>query len=375
MMLRSIGIIEYLDSDESPITTFLEFEVPVINLGRNVPIEQVVEIFERINTTGVRLSVFDLMTARLRPYGVMLRKLWIEARQYDYIRRLSNYPINIYILQTVALMKGKSPKRSGLLRLEPKDFEEWWRKAVHYVNKAVERMMNLRSGYGVINSKFLPHVTMIPPLASLLAKIENMRGTARHYEKLDIWYWRSVFTARYTGSPDSTMYMDYKEVSEWLEDDSKKIGINVNLSDLNLREEAKRSSAIYRGVMCLVAIRGALDFLAGNPPEYSKLHDHHIFPQNFIKKKLPEYRHLMNSVLNRTPLSEKTNEWIKGKNPSEYIRELEAKLGREKLMQILNTHFINEEAYEALESEDFEGFLRAREKCILEEIKERVRSL
>ncbi|RLE69576.1 MAG: hypothetical protein DRJ34_00455, partial [Thermoprotei archaeon] len=357
------------------INKFLDFEVPVIEIGENVPIEQIAEIFERINTTGVRLSIFDLMTARLRPYNIMLRQLWKKAQEnYVYIRKLSDHPINIYVLQTMALINGKSPKRSHLLKLSLDHFIDRWHEAVKYVNKAIERMMNYREGYGVIKSKLLPYVTMIPPLASLLAKVNTMRGDIRQYEKIDIWYWRSVFSARYAGATDSTMYEDYKSVCKWLKNDNEKISFNINLSELNLIEENKKSSAIYKGVMCLISLKGALDFHSGQPPEYSKLNDHHIFPIKFIENSLPQYKDLMHTVLNRTLLSEETNKWIIGKRePREYIRELKIKLGQERLMRILDTHFINEEAYEALKSNDFENFIQARERYILKEINERVK--
>ena len=219
----------------------------------------------------------------------------------------------------------------------------------------------------------MPHITMVPPLAALLAKIDEINGTLRHFEKIDIWYWRSVFTARYAGSPDTTMYVDYRAVSEWLEDDFKRISIELDLSSLDLKGETKRSSAIYKGVMCLIALKGALDFRSGEPPEFNKLNDHHIFPKKFIKKKMPQYKHLMNSVLNRTLLSKETNNWISERPPSEYIRELEKQLGREKLIQILETHFIPLEAYEALKNDDFENFLHIREKHIRREIENRIK--
>lgn len=45
------------------IKRFEQYQVPVIELKRETPKEAVCLVFERVNTGGVALTVFDLLTA------------------------------------------------------------------------------------------------------------------------------------------------------------------------------------------------------------------------------------------------------------------------------------------------------------------------
>jgi uncharacterized protein with ParB-like and HNH nuclease domain len=55
---------------------FRNFEVPIVTLSAETPIDDIVNIFERINRTGLVLSLFDLVAARLYLKEIRLRDLW-----------------------------------------------------------------------------------------------------------------------------------------------------------------------------------------------------------------------------------------------------------------------------------------------------------
>lgn len=60
---------------------FQNFMIPVVSLSFDTGVDNVVNIFERINRTGVSLSLFDLAVARLYTKGVQLRNLWDEFKK------------------------------------------------------------------------------------------------------------------------------------------------------------------------------------------------------------------------------------------------------------------------------------------------------
>lgn len=53
-----------------------DYRFPVVTLGPDTSLEAVCSIFETLNRTGVRLSVFDLLAARFYARGLDLRRLW-----------------------------------------------------------------------------------------------------------------------------------------------------------------------------------------------------------------------------------------------------------------------------------------------------------
>src|SRR5437764_1455978 len=57
-----------------------DYEFPMVTLAEATAVEAVCTIFETLNRTGVKLSVFDLLAARFWPKDVRLRDLWDTAR-------------------------------------------------------------------------------------------------------------------------------------------------------------------------------------------------------------------------------------------------------------------------------------------------------
>lgn len=132
------------------------------------------------------------------------------------------------------------------------------------------------------------------------------------------------------------------------------------------------SSAIYKGVFCLLARKGARDLCTWDLPEYSALDDHHLVPKSWGEKNAP---HLANSIANRTPLSDDTNRRILHDDlPNVYMKKLIGKYGRKSVIELLATHLISEKALDVLLRDpfsvtDFEEFLKIRQGAIIEELR------
>ena len=151
----------------------------------------------------------------------------------------------------------------------------------------------------------------------------------------------------------------------WFDDTDEKPFPAEEGEDINT---SRASSAIYKGIMCLVTKKGALDFVRDDPPDYSKLEDHHIFPKSKAKQYGAEDD--IDSILNRTLIFEKTNLWITNKDPSDYLSEIMniQKIDEQEMRKRLATHLISSEAFDCMLKNDFAGFIKAREKTILEEM-------
>jgi hypothetical protein len=208
------------------------FEIPYISLPHSTELHQITDIFERINSTGKKLSSFDLLTATLSKYEIDL-KLWEEAlRRYprfkDYDRLTDKMPI--YLLQAISLYyhKANSCKREDILNIfqnifEPtgRSFEDTWRDIYENTAKAISKLENLRDSFGVNNENELPFSSMIPILAALIKEIELRKNRVDCYKKLSIWYWSSVFTNAYSGAVDSQLSANFKEMREWFSNTAK----------------------------------------------------------------------------------------------------------------------------------------------------------
>ena len=127
----------------------------------------------------------------------------------------------------------------------------------------------------------------------------------------------------------------------------------------------KQNSATYRGVINLVVLEGARDFLTGQPPQLDEEHvqDDHIFPKSLYD----EHR-----ILNRTLLT--TNAKKANIKPSTYFGNMFEKHGENELKRILDTHIIPGESLPFLLADNIGEFTKARRKAIIKKINQKIGS-
>ena len=355
------------------IQPILDYQFPVVTLGEKTPLDAVCTMFETLNRRGVKLTVFELLMARSFANNVSLRQLWEEAVSQNGV--LSQFEADpYYVLQVISLLSGKGIKRSEILNLEPKIIQDRWSLAT---TAMVESIEFLRKNCGILSPGLLPYQTMVVPLAAVWAKTCDVKGPqeASRREKFEQWFWASVFSQVYENGPTSRAVSDYKELEAWIRGGEKEpyalraLYFNPEM----FLEISPKQRALYRGTIALVTTNGALDFhkaerLSFDYLEKNKVDDHHIFPQNYLKKHDDPSK--VNCVLNRTLIDKKTNIRISDKAPSIYLEEIEAEVGEQNLHRILESHLI---PIESLESDDFDGFLKARARILMEQLRERMK--
>jgi hypothetical protein len=139
-----------------------------------------------------------------------------------------------------------------------------------------------------------------------------------------------------------------------------------------LKTMRMRLSAAYKGMNALLMKEGALDFRSGQKFDHTvffgdNVDIHHIFPQDWCKQHGIKPA-VFDSIINKTPLSYKTNRIIGGVAPSDYLAKLEQgnattpPLERARLEGYLASHLIDPSL---LRADDFEAFMADRQKRLL----------
>lgn len=370
-----------------------QFQVSFVELDRALSIDKVCDIFTQINSRGVRLDVFDLMNALLKPRGLQLKRLWREAASR--LEFVETPKMNVYILQLMSILRQAycSPKylyfllpgsersvrdpdgalRKEVLVADIADFEARWRDAVEALERAIKLLRHPQE-YGVTTSSYLPYVSILPVFAALLCLVDSLPPERRlaGRRKFRHWYWASVFTNRYSGSVESTSARDFQDVRAWLGDDEAEPALigefKLRFNNLDLRSEVRRGTSIYNAIFNLLVIQGARDWITGDVPQPDDLDDHHIVPTAWGAKHLSGSQ--ANSILNRTPLTSATNrEVIRERLPNAYLPELIARAGRAEVEGLMASHFISPAALDILlrapfTPNDFEAFIGERQRTM-----------
>jgi hypothetical protein len=370
-----------------------QFQVAFIELDREIAIDKVCDIFTQINSRGIRLDVFDLMNALLKPRGLQLKKMWREASsRLDFV---DTERMNVYVLQVMSILRQAycSPKylyyllpgqprkirdvdgslRDEILVEDEQDFESRWHDAVDALERAIALLRHPQE-FGAVSSDYLPYVSILPAFASLQAAARKLPPSRQldAQRKVRHWYWASVFTNRYSGSVESTAARDFLEVKRWFDDDLAEPSLIAEFQrrfqNLDLRRETKRGTSVYNGIFNLLVLRGARDWMTGNVPQHGDLDDHHIVPKAWGRDH--GLGTTVDTILNRTPLTSDTNRnVVRDRLPNQYLPELIAQNGEQTVRATLESHFVSPAALEILlrepfGPEDFAAFLDERQRTI-----------
>lgn len=373
-----------------------KYQVSYIELDRDLELPKICDIFTQINHNGLQLDTFDLMNAMLKPNGLQLKHMWRSAEQ----RFNFDVPkMNGSVLQVMSILKqtycsttyiykllpGQTRHTHGVGRTASKDiliedsedFVRLWEQALTALDSSLALLINPRQ-YGVTSYRYLPYPSILPVFAALQESVRKhfVQCQLDADRKIWKWYWASIFTNRYSGSVESKCAQDFREVKEWIEhgNDSSAPRVIGEFTDripsLKL-DDAGPNSAIFKGVFNLIVLGGAFDWESGGFSKHVDVQSHYIVPKDWaVQIEQPGLESSLNSVLNRMPLTAQTSqEFVRGRMPNEYLRELLDEREDLDIRKILEKHYISSEAFDVLLREpftlkDFQEFLLMRDEAI-----------
>ena len=387
---------------EQVIDQFTKYHVPVIALDKATSKEAVCVVFEKVNTGGKPLDAFELVTAMYAAEGHELRKDWYGSEmapgrhhrlQTAYHAPGQEFGIlsnvgNTDFLQAISLFHtrdlrrkaeadGKTGKelpavsgnRRALLAL-PLEAYLRYQDRVEQGFMETAKFLHMQNIYRDFD---LPYQSQLVPLAAILAEIGDRWHDTSVRAKLLRWYWNGVFGELYGSTVESRIAKDFMEVPEWITGGPEP----STITDATFRADRlfsmrMRLSAAYKGVNALLMREGAKDFVSGQDFNHTAFFGenvdiHHIFPRAWCKKAGKDWK-VYDSIVNKTPLSYRTNRRIGGDAPSEYLTKLER--GSQKhtpvpagtLARYLETHLIDPGL---LRADDFEQFMEDRKERLL----------
>lgn len=366
---------------QTVIQRFQQYQVPLILLRKETPKDAVCQVFEKVNTGGVALTVFELLTATYATDDYNLRDDWTAREKRLHKPKVLTSLENTDFLQSVTLLatydrKAQNPdsaiscKRKDILRLTLDEYRAWAEPATQGFEKAAK----LLYGQKIFAARDLPYRTQLTPLAAILAILGDRADNDGVRAKLARWYWCGVFGELYGGAIETRFAKDLPEVLNWIDGEPHPATItNANFARERLFTLQTRNSAAYKGLYALLLQHGGLDFRTGDPIDVQMYFDdkidiHHIFPQDWCKKNGIDQKRC-DSIVNKTALASKTNRMIGGNAPSFYLARIQKSAGIDdkRMGSILLSHLIDPKS---LGSDDFESFFKAREASLLNRIEE-----
>lgn len=292
----------YHDYDRKVIQQFTEFfskiinptqqyQMPVIRLDKNTPKEAVCQVFENVNTGGVSLTVFELVTAIFAMDDFHLRKDWEDRKSRWFSSDLLSKVTATDFLTALTLLS--SYKTGGTVSCKKKDVLnitlDEYKKYADSLSDGFSLAEKLLKEERIFDNRDLPYSTQLIPLSAICTVLmdENRIHTTTVKNMVKQWYWCGVFGELY-GSANETRYAnDITQVVKWINDNGElpKTVTDFYFNPMRLLSLQSRQSAAYKGVMALILKNHARDFISGEEMDFSTYSDekidiHHIFPKD-----------------------------------------------------------------------------------------------
>lgn len=341
----------------------------------DLELEDAVEVFQRINQGGKRLTRFELVAANCWSESFDLAK---SVRDFNgRIKERTDFgkvePITF--VQAMSLIEFDKCKTEHELQLSPRNVQVLWPRASKAIGDAIDWM---RDNYGVIRGDMLPYDAMLAVLACYFAE-HGSNVPLEHKEWIDRWFWRSAFSERYGKSSNTQMANDVKAIRELIGGklELPSYPLTISIVELLIMRINRSSGAARNGVLCLLSGAKPKHFVTGADislakDHFSELKDpnaHHIFPKNFLKKVLKRYVEEVHLLPNFCFVSADLNNKIKDRPPSEYFAEFKGhESNNHQFEAALRSHLIPSGSDSPIWNNDYDEFLRRRAELIWGEI-------
>ena len=248
-----------------------------------------IEIFQRINQAGQRLSRFDLVCANIWREDFDFRKQVALLNKKFAQSGFGKLHETVYT-QTFSLILKDECTTAAELSLGTDEVLEAWDRVIRSLELAVEFAIN---NLGVKRASYLPYRGLLVVLAYYFYHAPSSALSAREREVLWHWFWRVTLSERYSATSPSRMAEDALKLREAIE--GKEITFDysarVTPEAVAHTKMSSTNSALRNAYICMMALRRPKSLKDGSPinltdsffANLKRAERHHIFPVSYLK--------------------------------------------------------------------------------------------
>jgi hypothetical protein len=298
--------------------------------GEDKTVDVVVDIFNRVNSGGTKLSKGDLALAKIcaewpEGRGEMKKRL-DKWRKADFHFRLE------WLLRCINTTITGESYFSALKDVDTETFKG----GLHTAERMIDTLLNLVSArLGLDHDRVLGSRYSFPLLVRYLSERNGKFVDYRERDRILYWYVHSFLWGRYAGSTETVLSQDLAAIRDPEGALDRLIEqLRQNRGDLRVRGSDfvgwSQGARFYPMLYMLTRVWRAKDWQTGVELSahllgtLNRLQIHHIFPKALLYKhgySRPE----VNAIANFTFLTQDTNLLVSDRDPLEYLEELASK--------------------------------------------------
>ena len=334
--------------------------------GEDKTVDVVVDIFNRVNSGGTKLSKGDLTLAKICAQ-------WPEARDEMKARlskwKKAGYKFKLdWLLRCINAVTTGEALFTAMKNVTPDEFKD----GLVQTEKVIDRILNLIANrLGLDHDRVLGSRFAIPLMCRYVTQRGGKLKSQAERDRLLYWYVHTLLWGRYSASTESVLNKDLEAIEPASESgdngalDNLIANLRDNRGDLRLNESdfsgSSRGNRFYPLLYMMTRACHAKDWGTGDEltnhllGHLSQLQIHHFFPKALLYKHGYRKREV-NAIANFTFLTQETNLEVSKRDPTEYVPHYE-----ERTPGAIETHWISTDP-ELLKLENYHDFLADRRK-------------
>ena len=332
--------------------------------GEDKTVDVVVDIFNRVNSGGTKLSKGDLTLAKICAQ-------WPEARDEMKARlskwKKAGYKFKLdWLLRCINAVTTGEALFTAMKNVTPDEFKD----GLVQTEKVIDRILNLIANrLGLDHDRVLGSRFAIPLMCRYVTQRGGKLKSQAERDRLLYWYVHTLLWGRYSASTESVLNKDLEAIEPADEAgdngalDNLVANLRDNRGDLRLNESdfsgSSKGNRFYPLLYMMTRACHAQDWGTGDEltnhllGHLSRLEIHHFFPKALLYKQGYKKREV-NAIANFTFLTQETNLEVSKRDPTEYVPHYE-----KRTPGAIESHWIPTDP-ELLKTENYHDFLTAR---------------
>jgi hypothetical protein len=349
-------------------SSFQEYLIPTVTISERA-VDEVVEIFERINSTGTKLDAIDFLRAVTWSEDFDLNDALDEITKCAADEGF-DIPEET-IVKILAMSLNEDPTPEAMLHLRKYNVSDLKR------GVDISRVTLTKALKFIKDECLIYSYDFIPYQGQLLIIVKYVMDAGVSFESnianMKKWFWSISFNEGYRGKPDSYIVRDLKYVGNFVKGHLPALSTKLSLSVDDLSERPfTKGKALSAAFANLFAINNARSLTTGEPIEIENYMSEFSFNNYEGIISLPALRDSIKSKTIRTNrllaniflITEDEHRLLKKSSPLDIINNLLK--NNSEAEDILLSQLLPMDCIKLLKSKQYEEFLKIRSIYILE---------
>ena len=325
--------------------------------ARDMSIDDVAPVFERINSTGTRLTIYDLMRAATWSPDFDLESTIGDIKGSLEPKRFSNFDNKTFLRLLAA---GSIDALRALNQQQLSDTADGVRTAAQLAADF------LATEIGVPRAEALPYANQFAALVELYRVLPN--PDSKQLKVITEWFWLTTLSSHFSGWDSRQMANDTRSIRSFAAGALGALSVSAALPNNSLwsANPFRTNSAVSKMLAIMFGHSRPVDLRTGQRIDVDKSlawsndkEFHHFFPQAFLARngiRATESNVVGNIVL----LTSASNIAISDSSPSAYLSEIIADCGRTALVESLESNLVPAAALDVALEDDYPTFMQIR---------------